>query len=315
MKLVFAFFLAITMTDVFAGEYYNLPTKEELIADIEANGKPCFFVEGLGYEIIVDGKKRVNRPLITRIVKANEKFAVVNGDLMNRCFNENYFVDADKYIHDLEIKINRQEAKLLAYHKEHKKIDSEHVKLTQEMEEMKEDLKLAKKILKSYIADTMPAKNSAYLKLSKEKKIEYNRNVIRAFETCINTYDLELGRQLISDAAEFMVSTSSNPLVGPEGFLCVVERMRASFPDVHWKIVKMIADENMVAVQWQCTGTFSGKMDFTTLAPNGKKFSTTVMNFYTFDKEGKIFDDVAGTGIGGILQGIGAISLPDIQTP
>ena len=56
-----------------------------------------------------------------------------------------------------------------------------------------------------------------------------------------------------------------------------------------------------------CTGTFSGKEPFAGLAPNGRKFSTTVMNFYSFDDEGKIVDDVAATGIAGSLQGIGAI--------
>ena len=29
------------------------------------------------------------------------------------------------------------------------------------------------------------------------------------------------------------------------------------------------------------------------------------MNFYAFDEDGKIVDDVAATGIAGILQGIG----------
>ena len=43
------------------------------------------------------------------------------------------------------------------------------------------------------------------------------------------------------------------------------------------------------------------------LQPNGRRFSTTVMNFYTFDDDGKIFKDVAATGIAGILRGIGAI--------
>lgn len=38
--------------------------------------------------------------------------------------------------------------------------------------------------------------------------------------------------------------------------------------------------------------------------PNGRRFSTTVMNFYSFDDEGMIFKDVAATGIAGILQGI-----------
>ncbi len=138
-------------------------------------------------------------------------------------------------------------------------------------------------------------------------RIERNRAAMREFEKCINTHDLELGRRLISAAAQFMTPVSPTPLAGAEGYLSVVAMMRASFPVVQWKLVNMVADEHTVAVQWLCSGTFSGSVPFAGLAPNGRKFSTTVMNFYSFDDEGKIVDDVAATGIAGILQGIGAI--------
>ena len=138
-------------------------------------------------------------------------------------------------------------------------------------------------------------------------KIERNRAAMREFEKCINTNDIELGRRLISDAARFMTPVSPTPLAGAEGYLSVVTMMRASFPNVQWKLMNMVADEHTVAVQWLCTGTFSGKEPFAGLPPNGRKFSTTVMNFYSFDDDGKIIGDVAATGIAGILQGIGAI--------
>ena len=138
-------------------------------------------------------------------------------------------------------------------------------------------------------------------------KIERNRAAMREFEKCINTNDLELGRRLISDTARFMTPVSPTPLAGAEGYLSVVTMLHASFPDVQWKLVNMVADEHTVAVQWLCSGTFSGKEPFAGLTPNGRKFSTTVMNFYSFDDDGKIVDDVAATGIAGILQGIGAI--------
>ena len=48
-------------------------------------------------------------------------------------------------------------------------------------------------------------------------------------------------------------------------------------------------------------------LEFAGLQPNGRSFSTTVMNFYSFDADGKICNDIAATGIAGILQGIGAI--------
>ena len=136
--------------------------------------------------------------------------------------------------------------------------------------------------------------------------IERNRGTMRRFETCINTNDLSLGEELISSSAAFTTPVSPEPLHGAKGYLSIVEFMRRSFPDVQWKLVNMVSDETTVAVQWLCTGTFSGDAPFAGLQPNGRKFSTTVMNFYTLDADGRIINDVAATGIAGILQGIGA---------
>ena len=133
-----------------------------------------------------------------------------------------------------------------------------------------------------------------------------NKDAMRRFEKCINENDLALGRELISEKAAFATPVSPEPLHGAEGYLSVVSLMRASFPDVHWKLEEMVADERTVAVRWTCTGTFTGAAPFAGIEPNGRSFSTSVMNFYSFDEDGKIVSDVAATGIAGILQGIGA---------
>ena len=78
---------------------------------------------------------------------------------------------------------------------------------------------------------------------------------------------------------------------------------------MQWKLEDMVADERTVAVRWLCTGTFTGHVPFAGVEPNGRSFATTVMNFYSFDDEGKIVDDVAAVGIAGILQGIGAMGV------
>ena len=142
---------------------------------------------------------------------------------------------------------------------------------------------------------------------SPSAKAARNRAAMRLFEKCINTNDLELGRRLISEKAAFDTPVSPTPLHGAEGYLSVVALMRKSFPDVQWKLVDMVADEKTVAVQWECSGTFNGDAPFAGLQPNGRRFSTTVMNFYSFDDEGMIYKDVAATGIAGILKGIGAV--------
>ena len=144
-----------------------------------------------------------------------------------------------------------------------------------------------------------------------DTRVLRNRESMKLFEKCINSNDLELGKKLISEKAAFKTPVSPEPLHGAEGYLSVVSLMRASFPDVRWKLEDMVADERTVAVRWTCTGTFTGAAPFAGIEPNGRSFSTSVMNFYSFDEDGKIVDDVAATGIAGILQGIGAV--PDVR--
>ena len=141
---------------------------------------------------------------------------------------------------------------------------------------------------------------------STQARIQRNREAMKLFEKCINTNDLELGKKLISEKAAFKTPVSPKPLMGAEGYLSVVTLMRKSFPDVQWKLEDMVADEHTVAVEWTCSGTFTGSESFAGVQPNGRKFSTTVMNFYKFDDDGMIIDDIAATGIAGILQGIEA---------
>ena len=143
--------------------------------------------------------------------------------------------------------------------------------------------------------------------MTENEIIERNCSTIRMFEECINTNDLALAEKLISASATFTAPFSPKPLCGAKGYLSIVDFMRRSFPDIHWTLENMVANEKTIAVQWRCTGTFSGTASFAGLQPNNRKFSTTVMNFYTFDAEGKIINDVAAVGIAGILQGLGVL--------
>ena len=111
-----------------------------------------------------------------------------------------------------------------------------------------------------------------------------NRVTLRLFEKCINTNDLELGRKLIAETAAFKTPVSPTPLYGAEGYLSVVSLMRKSFPDVQWKLVDMVADEKTVAVQWECSGTFSGTEVFAVepsrlhdLLAVGREFPTRIL--------------------------------------
>jgi len=135
--------------------------------------------------------------------------------------------------------------------------------------------------------------------------IERNIELIKQFETMINTADVKLAEKLIAKDAAFYTPANPEPLYGGEGYLSVVYWMRKSFSDVQWYIEDIVADIDKVAVKWTLNGTHDG--EFMGIKPTGKKITVCVMNFYYFNEEGKITNDIAAEGMIGILRGIGAM--------
>lgn len=135
--------------------------------------------------------------------------------------------------------------------------------------------------------------------------IEYNKELMKKFERMINTADKKLAEELVDSRASFYTPASPEPLYGGKGYLSVVHWMRKGFSDVQWHITDVIAGEDKVAVKWNLTGTHDG--EFLGNKPTNKKISVCVMNFYYFNKEGKVINDIAAEGMIGILRGIGVL--------
>ena len=135
--------------------------------------------------------------------------------------------------------------------------------------------------------------------------IERNKELMKKFETMINTADEKLAEELVASDAQFYTPASPEPLYGGKGYLSVVHWMRKGFSDVQWHITDMVADVDKVAVKWDLTATHDG--EFMGLAPTNKRISVSVMNFYYFNKDGKVTNDIAAEGMIGILRGIGAM--------
>ena len=135
--------------------------------------------------------------------------------------------------------------------------------------------------------------------------IERNIEIMKKFETMINTADEKLAKELIAADAPFYTPASDRPLYGGEGYLSIVNWMRKGFSDVQWHIADFVINENKAAIKWDLTGTHDG--EFMGIKPTNKKISVCVMNFYYFNEKGKIINDIAATGMIGILKGIGAM--------
>ena len=126
---------------------------------------------------------------------------------------------------------------------------------------------------------------------------------MKQFETMINTADKSLADELIASDASFYTPASPEPVFGGDGYLSVVYFMRKGFSDVQWKLEELIAGDDKVAVRWTCSGTNDG--DFMGIKATGKKFSACMMNFYYFNKDGKIVNYVAAEGMIAIVRAIG----------
>lgn len=135
------------------------------------------------------------------------------------------------------------------------------------------------------------------------KTIAEIKDIMKEFETMINNADNTLAKKLISPTAKFYTPASKEPLCGGEGYLSVVHWMRKGFSDVQWKIEDIIAEPSKVAVRWTLTGTHDG--EFLGVPATGCKIKTSVMNFYYFDDNGKIINDIAAEGMVGILRPLG----------
>lgn len=132
-----------------------------------------------------------------------------------------------------------------------------------------------------------------------------NAELMKKFAIMINTADEKLAEELVASDAAFYTPASPEPLYGGKGYLSVVHWMRKGFSDIQWNITDIVADTDKVAVKWDMTGTHDG--DFMGIPATNKKISVCVMNFYYFNKEGKVTNDIAAEGMIGILRGIGAM--------
>ncbi len=132
--------------------------------------------------------------------------------------------------------------------------------------------------------------------------IESNTEKIKLFEQVINSADEIKAEKLIDSQAAFITPASTTPLYGAKGYLSLVHWLRKSFSDVQWHALDIVAQEDKVAVLWECTGTHKG--DFMGIPASGKTFKTTFMNIYYFNPSGKITKDVAGVGMIGIISAL-----------
>ncbi|MFG3576789.1 ester cyclase [Micromonospora chersina] len=97
---------------------------------------------------------------------------------------------------------------------------------------------------------------------------------------------------------------------GPDATLAWHRDRRASFPDLRYKIVEVVAGRDRVAVHWRAAGTQGGQ--FGPVPPTGRVVSYSGASFLRFDETGRIVDVWSVNELFQVLQQLGVEMLPPL---
>lgn len=113
---------------------------------------------------------------------------------------------------------------------------------------------------------------------------EANRTAVaRLYSEAFNQGKLEIADQLISP--DFTVPGPNGGGTGPEGFKANARQLLAGFPDIHFTVHDLVAENDRVAVYWTWMGTHRGT--FAAIPPTGKPVRQEGMVMYRFE-DGKV---------------------------
>ena len=128
---------------------------------------------------------------------------------------------------------------------------------------------------------------------------ENKRNVDRLFEACFNHGDAGLLEELVSP--EYVGLQGER---GPAGFKGIVVGLRTAFPDIHYTVEDVVAEDDKVAVRWHWAGTHQAP--FRAFPASHHKVTSTGAGIFRF-RDGKIVAATLETDRLGFLQQVGVV--------
>ena len=126
----------------------------------------------------------------------------------------------------------------------------------------------------------------------------------RIFEEVWNQYNLDAVDELV--ATEYVHNDASlpEPQHGVEAYKQFVMLYHRAFPDIHFTIDDMIAEDDLVTIRWRVTGTHHG--DLPALAATGRPMAITGISIARI-RDGKGIESWNNWDGLGMLQQLGAI--------
>ncbi|KAI3573548.1 hypothetical protein IWW34DRAFT_756688 [Fusarium oxysporum f. sp. albedinis] len=131
--------------------------------------------------------------------------------------------------------------------------------------------------------------------------------ILARFIEFINSGDSNIGKDVISDSAEFYAPFDQKPLRGLDGYLQILDMLRSAYPDIQWTLEETVSEGDNVVARFTTRGTQTGS--FLGYPPSGKRIQMTVINIYRFS-QGKIVEETGLPDLFGMMVQIGAVKLP-----
>lgn len=128
-----------------------------------------------------------------------------------------------------------------------------------------------------------------------------NKIALRRLVELLNSPAEALARELIAPSAIFYLPGKTEPLRGPIGYLTIILTLREGFPDIHWTLEELVAEDDRVAARFTIRGTHTGT--FFGVSPTNRKMQVEQAGFYTFSR-GQIIEERGQPDILGIIHQI-----------
>lgn len=143
----------------------------------------------------------------------------------------------------------------------------------------------------------------AQINSTQNKTIMENKTTIQHF------YEEVLNDHNLASVSDFVSSdfTDAEGQKGVAAFTAGIQELVKAFPDIHYTLAGLTAEDDRVAVSWTWTGTH--KEQFRKYAATGKHITSTGMAIFTL-KDGKITGINLQTDRLGFLEALGVIPQP-----
>jgi predicted ester cyclase len=134
--------------------------------------------------------------------------------------------------------------------------------------------------------------------------IEHNKKLVEyTFERLFNHGEISIADEVVSE--EFInYDAPPDAPTGPAGLRYIVTQLRTAFPDIHFEVEEMVAEDDKVVARTTMSGTHLG--DFFGIAPTGRRVAQEQIHILRFEN-GKTVEHRAVRDDLGTMQQLGVI--------